>query len=305
MGRLDGKVALISGTGPNNGGTMAVAMAKEGAKIICNDIVAKAAEETAAVVRSKGGEAIHTVGDASDEAHIKAMVKAGVDAFGYIDTLVNLAAPHSFGSVLDFKLEGWNRELEVVLTGSALLMQEVANRMVAEGRKGSIINLASVTAYQGQPGRIAYSAVKAGLMNMSRAAAAELAHLGIRVNVICPAGMEHNLWRYRPWETNPPRERFSLFTQDTLDAIPIGRLMRATDLANLVVFFASDESEAITGVEIPLDGGATSCLYQWKPGRYTKVTLDEYIRTSALYQRYGDTIMGPGVDTDRIPRPEG
>ncbi len=303
MGRLDGKVALISGTGPNNGGTTAVMMAKEGAKVVCNDIVAATAEETAAVVRSKGGDAIHTVGDISDGEAIKAVVKAGVEAFGYIDTLVNLPAAHSRGGVLDFDLEEWNNELAVGLTGSALLMKEVATRLVAQGRRGSLINIASVTALQGQPGWMAYSTAKAGLANLTRSAAAELAHLGIRVNVICPVGMEHNLWRYQPWRNPQPRERFSLMTQDTLDAIPIGRLMRSTDLGHLAVFLASDESEAITGGTFPLDGGALSCLYQWMPGRYTKLTLDEYVKTKALYQRYGDTVMGPGVDTDQVPPP--
>ena len=303
MGRLDGKVVLITGVGPNSGGTTGVLMAKEGAKIVCNDIVPAIAEETAEVIRSKGGEAIHTVGDVADEKHVKAMVKAGVDAFGYIDTLINLPAFHEFGSILDFKLEIWNREVAIILTAPAMVMKEVANQMVAKGRRGSIINISSDAGVAGQPHRMGYSAVKAGLVNMTRAVAMELAHLGIRVNVICPVGMEHNLWRYQPWRNPQPRERFSLMTQDTLDAIPIGRLMRSTDLGHLAVFLASDESEAITGGTFPLDGGALSCLYQWMPGRYTKLTLDEYVKTTALYQRYGDTVMGPGVDTDRLPPP--
>ena len=301
MGRLDGKVVLITGTGPNNGGTMAVLMAREGAKIVCNDIDAKAAEETAEVVRSQGGEAIHMVGDVADEAHVKAMVKAGVDAFGYIDTLVDMPAPHQFGSVLDFKSEILNWEVSVVLVGHATVMREVANQMVAAGRSGSIINISSDAGLGGQPNRIGYSAVKAGLINMTKAVAMELAHLGIRVNVVCPAGMEHNLWRSRARLLPQPRTRWDTTLQDTLDAIPRGRYIRALDLAHLAVFLASDESEIITGVAIPLDGGATAAYNSWVPGRYTNVTLEEYIKTTALFQRYGETILGPGMEIDRIP----
>ena len=305
MGRLDGKVALITAAGPNNGGTMAVLMAKEGAKIVCNDIVAVAAEETEAAVRSQGGEAVHTVGDVADESHVKAMVKAGVDAFGYIDTLVNLPAPHQFGSVLDFKPEVLRQELGVVIIGHASVMKEVANQMVAANRTGSIINIASDAGYAGQPNRIGYSAVKAGLINMTRAAAMELAHLGIRVNVVCPAGMEHNLWRSRARLAPQPRTRWDTTTQDTLDAIPVGRYVRAVDLAHLVVFLAADESEIITGVEIPLDGGATAAYNSWVPGRYTNVTVEEYVKTTALFQRYGETLQGPGVEIDRVHFIEG
>ena len=300
MGRLDGKVALITAAGPNNGGTMAVLMAREGAKIVCNDIDAAAAEETEAVVRSQGWEAVHTVGDVADESHVKTMVKAGVDAFGYIDTLINLPAPHQFGSVLDFKPELLSRELGVVLVGHAMVMKEVANQMVAANRTGSIINIASDAGYAGQPNRVGYSAVKAGLINMTRAAAMELAHLGIRVNVACPAGMEHNLWRSRARLTPPPRTRWVTTTQDTLDAIPMGRYIRSVDLANLVVFLASDESGIITGVEIPIDGGATAAYNSWVPGRFTGVTVEEYIKTTALLQWYGETIQGPGVDIESV-----
>ena len=300
MGRLDGKVALITGVGPNSGGTTGVLMAKEGAKIVCNDIVPAIAEETAEIIHSKGGEAIHTAGDVSDEKHIKAMVKAGVDAFGHIDTLINLPAFHEFGSVLDFKLETWNREVAIVLTAPAMVMKEVANQMVAKGRRGSIINISSDAGVAGQPHRMGYSAVKAGLVNMTRAVAMELAHLGIRVNAICPSGMEHNLWRTQTMPVPQPRTRWDTTLQDTLDAIPIGRFMRSIDLAYLAVYLASDESEAITGVSFPLDGGATAAYNSWVPGRYTKVSVEEYIKTTALYQQYGETVQGPGVDLGRI-----
>jgi 3-oxoacyl-[acyl-carrier protein] reductase len=302
MGRLDGKVALITAGGPNNGGTMAVMMAQEGAKVVSNDIVPEIAEETARAVQAKGGEAVSTVCDVASEEQVKAMVRAGVEAFGYIDTLVNLAGRQHPSSVFDFKLEEWNRELATFLTGAALCMREVANVMVAQGRKGAFINICSIDGLQGHPTRLAYAAVKAGLMNMTRAAAAELAHVGIRVNAVNPGWMEHNLWRRRATaqEPRPLRGRFDVTPQDGLDSIPLGRLIRSTDLAHLAVFLASDESEIITGADIALDGGATSAFHQWVPGRYRSLSVQEYIRTQALWQRYGETLQGPGVDVGRV-----
>lgn len=300
MGKLDDRVALITAVGPNNGGTIAAKMAEEGAKIVCNDIIPMRTEETVAHLRSKGWEAIGLTGDAADESHVKAMVKAGVDAYGHIDTLVNLAGRQHPGGVLDFNLDNWNREMATFLTGAAMCMKEVANLMVSQGRRGAIINIVSIDAYEGHATRLGYSTVKAGLLNMTRAAAADLAHLGIRVNSISPGWMEHNLWRRRPPQEPPPRDRFNVTSQDGLDSIPMGRFIRSSDLAPVAVFLASDDASIMTGVDIPVDGGATSSFHQWVPGRYTQVSVDEYIKTKALYQRYGETVEGPGVNTSRI-----
>lgn len=305
MGRLDGKVALINSSGPNNGGTIAAMMAKEGARIICNDVSEPAARETAEFIKSKGGQAVFTVGDASDPAHVEYMVDLGRTEYGYVDTLVNLAGTTYWEKVVDFQLEHWNHEISSYLTSAALCMQAASVHLVKEGRPGSFINIGSDAAYTGQPMRLAYSAVKAGLLNMTRSAASELATHNIRVNAMCPTGMEQNLWGRREQVfPKTEREQFQITRQMVLDAIPMARYPRSVDLGHLAVFLASDESGFITGVEIPVDGGATARYNLWLPGLDHKVTVENYFRTTALYQKYGETIHGPGLDPDVIYGPE-
>jgi len=301
MGRLDGKVALVTAGGPNNGGTIAHMMAKEGARLICNDIVPSAAEETAEYLRLKGYEAIHTTADVSKEDEVKAMVTAGLDHYGYIDVLVNLAGSTYWHTVLDFDLQNFNHEIGTHLTGAALTMREVANALVSQGRTGSFINIASNAAHEGQPKRLSYSAAKAGLINLSRAAAMDLAGHGIRVNVMSPAGMEHNLWISRGMTTPRPRQQFMYTMQDSLDAMPLPRWVRSTDLGWLAIYLASDESAIVTGTDIPVDGGSGARYKPWTPGNDRELTVDQYVASEALFQRYGDTVAGPGVNLDDIP----
>jgi len=305
MARLEGKVALINSSGPNNGGTIAAMMAKEGARVICNDVSESAARETADHIKKQGGEAVFTVGDAADPDHVKSMVDLGRKEFGYVDTLVNLAGTTYWEKVVDFDLDHWNNEIRTYLTSAAVCMQAVVVPLVEEGRTGSIINIGSDAAYKGQPMRFAYSAVKAGILNMTRSGASELAIKGIRVNAICPTGMEQNLW-WRREQIFPKAERtqFQVTRQMVLDAIPMARYGRSSDLGHLAVFLASDESSFITGADIPVDGGATARYNLWLPGLDNKISVEEYFRTKALYQKYGETLYGPGLDPDVIYGPE-
>ena len=281
--RLEGNVALITGASKFMGGTIAAFMAEEGAKIAVNDIVPEVAEETAAHIRSKGHEAIAIPGDITDENSVKSMVEAAVKAFGYVDILVNNAGKQYQQGVLEIELDKWNQQLAIFLTGTMLFSREVAKVMVANDRKGCIINIISTAGHQGQAGNLAYSTCKSGLLNFTRAAAMDLARYGIRVNSITPTSMEHALYREgtfpgtAPATVNPKARTYTSFTrQEALDGIPTGRFTRTADIARTAVFLASGDAEQITGENINVDGGVLARYWPWLPGRYEGITVDEY-----------------------------
>jgi NAD(P)-dependent dehydrogenase (short-subunit alcohol dehydrogenase family) len=287
MGRLDGKVALICGVSPNNGGTIAHFMAKEGAKIAANDIVPQVAEETAAFLRSRGFQAIAVPGDASELCEIQTIVDRAVDEFGYIDTVVNLAGRQFRWPVTEINIHDWDRQIKGFLTGGMLTTKYTARAMMEKGRKGCILHIISSAGHYGEPGNSGYSATKAGLLNFARAAAVELAYAGIRVNTITPYYMEHNLFRFGGG--GGYRLRNTATADDFLKSIPMGRFPRAADLANAAIFLASDEAEFITGIDIPVDGGVRAKYPPWIPGEYTGASVTEYLKHNKP-QRYGEPV---------------
>lgn len=289
MGRLTGKVALICGTSPNNGGTIAHFMAKEGAKIAANDIVPSVAEETAEFLRSRGYEAVAVPGDASDPDQVESIVQESVAQLGHLDTVVNLAGRQFRWPVTDINIHDWDRQIQGFLTGGMLTTKYAARAMIEQGRKGCIMHIISSAGHYGEPGNSGYSAVKAGLLNFSRAAAVELAHHGIRVNTITPYYMEHNLFRFGGGGNNF-RLRNTSTADDFLKSIPMGRFPRAADLAYAAIFLASDEAEFITGIDIPVDGGVRAKYPPWIPGEYTGASVEKYLKNNKP-QRYGEPVL--------------
>jgi len=162
---------LIFGAGPNNGGTIAHFMAREGAKVAVCDIVPAAADETAAFLNERGYDAISIPGDASEEEEVKRTVAAAVDHYGYIDTMVNLAGRQFRWPVTEINLFDWNRQLKTYLTAGMLTTKHAARAMLEKGKKGSMIHLISTAGHYGEAGNSGYSASKAGLMMFARAAA--------------------------------------------------------------------------------------------------------------------------------------
>lgn len=290
MGRLDGRVALICGSSPNNGGTVAHFMAKEGAKIAANDIVPAVAEETAAFLKSRGYEAIAVAGDATKNDEAQSIVQRTVERFGYVDVLVNMAGKQYRWGVLDINIHDWNRVIGGFLTGGMLMTKYTARAMVEKGKAGSIIHIISDAGHQGEAGNSGYSAAKGGLLNFARAAAMDLAHYRIRVNTISPTYIEHNLWRFGvEAATSRFRTRYRTTAEDFLRGIPLGRFCRATDVAYAAVFLASEESSFLTGVDLPLDGGARAKYWPWVPGKYDRITVEEYVKT-VKPTRYGEPV---------------
>ena len=294
MGRLDGKVAIVFGCSPNNGGTIAHFMAREGASIGCNDIVPAVAEETARFLTSRGYNAFAVPGDASEEDEAESIVQRTVEHFGYVDTMVNLAGRQFRFPVTDINLHDWNRQIKGFLTGGMLTTKYTARAMIDKDRKGCLIHVLSSAAHYGEAGNSGYSASKAGLFNFAKAAAMDLAHLGIRVNCITPYYMEHNL---RFGGTSSFRQLATATAEDFLKSIPMGRFPRASDLANAAVFLASDESEFITGIDIPVDGGTRAKYPAWNPGEFHNNNIVDYVKNIKPTQ-YGEP-------AESWPRPPG
>ena len=247
MGRVAGKVALVSGAGGGIGGAGAAALAREGAAVLCTDIDAAAAEATASHIRDGGGQAAAQALDVRDRAAVDRAVAAAVQQFGRLDILVECAGISHRGNFLDLDAAVWERIIAVNLTGMFQLGQAAARQMVAQGDGGSIINVTSQLAEVARPERAAYIASKGGGRSLTHAMAVDLAAHGIRVNAIAPGPTLTGLTRAS--YTDPEARRA------TEALIPLGRLGQPDDLAGAVLFLASDESRWVTGSTLTVDGG--------------------------------------------------
>ena len=183
---LDGKVALVTGTGPNIGSGLALALARYGARVACNDLRPETADAAVRrIVRNKG-VAMACPGDVSREDDVKSYVDKVLDAWGRIDILINSAGILGGKSVLDYEVEAFNRQLIVNCTGNFLNTKHVARAMIDRDIRGSIICIVSNAGWTGQPNNIGYCTSKGGIANFVRGAAMDLAPYGIRVNSFTP-----------------------------------------------------------------------------------------------------------------------
>jgi NAD(P)-dependent dehydrogenase (short-subunit alcohol dehydrogenase family) len=292
MKRLDGKVAIVFGAGPNIGGTIAHFFAREGARVAVTDVKADAANATASFLTGRGYDAVALTGNAFVEADVERMVSEAVAHYGRIDCVMNMAGRVHWSSVLDMKIEDWRDAVLSFPSAGLLTTKHAAKAMIASSRQGSIIHLLSTAAHFGQPAGAAYCAAKAALLNLARCAAMDLAPHGIRVNTITPCAMEHQLWTHMKTEIDdekfvlrPDRPHYS--RDDFLKSIPLGRFPRASDLAWTAVFLASDESSFLTGIDIPVDGGLRVKYPAWRPGDRTGINIADYARSIARTE-YGE-----------------
>lgn len=238
MDNLTGRVALVTGAGPQMGGTIAQTLAARGAAVVCNDLRETRADDVAQAIIGAGGRAVAVPGDASDPAVVRRFIEAGEANFGTIDILVHHAAggPEAHLGLLDATVSDFEAMLHIVLTASFLNAKAVAERLIEQKKPGAFVFTGSTSGHRGRAGALAYSAAKGGLLNMVRAMACDLAPYKIRVNSASPTrtGAHHP----------PPNE------------IPLGRLGEAQDLANAVAFLVSDDAGFITGEDLRVDGGA-------------------------------------------------
>jgi NAD(P)-dependent dehydrogenase (short-subunit alcohol dehydrogenase family) len=250
-GRVDGKVALVTGGASGLGAESCRRLAREGASVVLTDLAADAGQ---AVADEIGGKTLFLTQDVTDEARWAEVVQAVIDRFGRLDVLVNSAGVGSgLQPILEATYEGWRRIIDINLDGTFLGLRAVAPSMVAAGR-GSIINLSSILGKVGQPGAAAYCASKGGVLMLTKAAALELAPLGVRVNSVHPGYIE------TPMVVNALRqsENENELRDMIISRHALGRLGIPREIADAIVFLASDESSFMTGSELVVDGGYTA-----------------------------------------------
>ena len=263
--RLEGKLAIVTGTSPNIGGGIAEGLAEEGASVVCVDLAADNASQCAEAIRRRGGQALGIACDVTDEGQVEAMVARARETYGGVDVLVNNAGILGGLSVLEMPVERWNRQIAVNLTGTFLCTKHVARLMVAGRRRGSIVVVVSTAGHQGQAGNIAYSTSKSGLLNFTRAAAMDLARHGIRVNSLTPTATDTDEAADRAVAWGRPRPEPRTRGLDFPKMVPMGKLPSPRHYAHAVAFLASDEAEMITGIDLRVDAGAIAKYWPWIP----------------------------------------
>ncbi len=266
--KLADKVAIVTGTSPNIGGGIAEELASEGATVVCIDSNPKNANDASAYLQKIGHRSIGITCDVCDEIQVRAAVESVVARFGGVDILVNNAAFFNRKGVLDMPVGEWRAQIDVILTGAFLFTQNVANAMIAAGRKGSIINIISTAGHQGEPRNVAYSTAKCGLMNFTKSTAMELAGHGIRVNSLTPTATDpsEGYERGERWGRPAVDGAKVLAYMDTFrQRVPLQKLPVPSDYGRTAVFLASDDARMITGIDIRVDAGAVARYWAWDP----------------------------------------
>ncbi len=277
---LDGKVALVTGAGPNIGSGIALALARYGARVACNDVVFEAAEASVRRLVRNGGSGMALAGDVACEADVLANIAAVLDAWGRIDIVVNNAADLHARGLLEEDLVSFNRAVTVAAAGNFLFTKHAAIAMIERDIRGSIVSILSSNAWQGAAGFIAYAFHKGGLANFVRAAAMDLAPYGIRVNSFSPTAPRPDnpelLARWRAegrTELRPPAVVSGARppwwrpagTFDVRRNIPMGEPATPTDIGHCIAWLSSDYARLITGCDFVVDGGARAKYWAYTP----------------------------------------
>ena len=269
--KLEGKVALVTGTSPNIMGGIAEGLADEGADIICVDINATYAERCSESVMDKGRRSIAITCDVTDEFQVAAAVDQAQEAFGGVDILVNGATQFNTKGILEMSVKEWRRQTDILLTGAFLFTKLIAEQMIEWDRRGNMINIISTAGHQGEPGNIGYGTAKGGLLNFTRAVAMDLAKHGIRVNSLTPTATDRGeaLERAKRWGVDWPGTRLGSrlpgWPQDPGAGLPLQKMPSPSHYGKAAAFLASDEAEMITGFDLRVDGGAIAKYWIWDP----------------------------------------
>jgi len=247
MGRLDGKVALITGASRGQGETEARLFAREGARVVLTDVLVDLGQQVANSIHTGGGEALFLQLDVANPDEWNEVVRHTVQTYNRLDILVNNAGIAQRGGVEDTSVEDWDRTMDINAKGVFLGMKYAIPAMLQNGG-GSVINISSTSGIVGFPGGTAYHSAKGAVRLLTKVAAAEYAKRGVRVNSIHPGLIE------TPMTDNMAAARMQLLLERT----PMGRKGTPMEIAYGALFLASDESSFMTGAELIIDGGMTA-----------------------------------------------
>ncbi len=251
MGRLQGKVAIVTGAASGIGRASALLFAREGAKVLAVDREAGALDET--IAQAEAGAMLAHPADVGDEAAVKAFVAHAIDAFGALDVVyANAGISGGLTPLFEQSVEHWNEVLRINLIGPFLAIKHAAPKMAAQGR-GSIVLTASVAGMRANAGGNPYSASKAGVISLAQTSANSLIGTGVRVNAICPGLIETGM-------TKPIFDRASeRGTRDKIGQLnPLQRAGAPEEIAAMALFLASDEASYVNGQAFAVDGGLSS-----------------------------------------------
>jgi sorbitol-6-phosphate 2-dehydrogenase len=255
--RLKDRVAIVTGAGQGLGEALARRLAAEGAAVTVADVNGEAAESVAQSLRESGARTLGLRANVTDEADVAVMVQRTVAEFGSLEILVANAGVLRAHDVLEFPLTDWKLVLDVNLTGYFLCAREAA-RVMAEQRRGTIIQINSKSGKKGSFRNSAYAASKFGGIGLTQSLALDLALFGVRVNAVCPGNLlDGSLWTQSLYDQYA--KKWGLTVEEVRkkyeEQVPLGRGCQYEDVANVVVFLASDESSYMTGQAINVTGG--------------------------------------------------
>jgi len=241
---LTDKVAIVTGASRGIGRVIALALAAQGAKVVASARNSEALDGLTAEIKAQGGEAVAVVGDVALDADANNLISQAVATYGKIDILVNNAGITRDGLLLRMKSEDWDAVLDTNLKGAFLCTRAVA-KVMSKQRSGRIINMSSVVGEMGNAGQANYCASKSGLLGLTKSVARELARRNVTVNAVTPGFIVTDMTENM---TDKAREAMT-------EQIPLGRLGESADVANAVLFLASDQSSYITGQVLGVNGG--------------------------------------------------
>ncbi|MGN7398653.1 2,4-dienoyl-CoA reductase [Cytobacillus praedii] len=246
---MKGKVVIVTGGSSGMGKYMAKKFAEAGASVVITGRNLERLEETKKEIEKESGQVLVVQMDVREIEHVKHMVAETLNAFGRIDHLINNAAGNFICPAEKLSANGWNSVINIVLNGTFYCSSEVGKYWIENGTKGSIINMVATYAWDAGPGVIHSAAAKAGVLSMTRTLAVEWGRkYGIRVNAIAPGPIERTGGADKLWESEEAAKR-------TLSSVPLGRLGKPEEIAELAFFLLSDHAAYINGECITMDGG--------------------------------------------------
>jgi len=250
MGRLDRKVAVVTGAASGIGRGTALCVAREGAAVVAADLNSQGGEQVIGEIAAAGGRAVFQHTDVSSEPDIKALVDRAVSEYGRLDIMYNNAGlPGAVGPIEKLNADDWDKTIAMLLRAVFLGIKHAVEPMRKAGG-GSIISTSSIASFLPSPYGAAYAAAKGAVISLTRTAALQLGPDRIRVNCICPGAINTPIWGADPRFSDPAAVAQLL---DHVQTIP--RVGRPEDIASMVLFLASDESEWVTGQAMIVDGG--------------------------------------------------
>ena len=253
-GRLEGKVAIITGASTGLGPVMGAMFVREGARVL---LAARREDLVRDAAAAAGGGAIAMRADVTDEDDVAAMVARAVEEFGRVDVLCNnAAAPGTDLWIWEQTLENWNATIAIDVTAAMLCTREVLRQSMLANRSGVILNFSSTAGYSGIVRKTHYVTAKASLRAFTKTVALEVGEYGIRCNCVVPGGIDTELWQN--WVRRTAAEQdvdFDTHRARLLRGVALRDISSPEDVANLALFLASDESRTITGQSIPVDAG--------------------------------------------------